>query len=99
MLEEEVKPLPPLTARPLGFWQCERKPFGLTNAPAAFSEVDRILPCELNLNWCIIYLDDIVLNETPDKHLPRLGAVFDKLRAAGLKLKPSKCELFKKQIN
>ena len=26
-------------------------------------------------------------------------AVFDKIKAAGLKLKPSKCELFKKQIN
>ena len=28
-----------------------------------------------------------------------LQAVFDKLKAARLKLKPSKCELFKKQIN
>ena len=33
------------------------------------------------------------------EHLVRLQAVFDKLKAAGLKLKPSKCELFKKQIN
>ena len=56
---------------------------------------------ELNLSWCIIYLDDIIVfSQTSEEHLVRLQqAVFDKLKAAGLKLKPSKCELFKKQIN
>ena len=55
---------------------------------------------ELNRSWCIIYLDDIiVLSQTPGEHLVRLQAVFDKLKAARLKLNPSKCELFKKQIN
>ena len=63
---------------------------------------DRWRAClgELNLSWCIIYLDDIIVfSQTPEEHLVRLQAVFDKLKAAGLKLKPSKCELFKKQIN
>ena len=55
---------------------------------------------ELNLSWCIIYLDDIIVfSQTPEEHLVRLQAVFDKLKAARLKLKPSKCELFKNQIN
>ena len=55
---------------------------------------------KLNLSWCIIYLDDIIVfSQTPEEHLVTLQAVFDKLKAAGLKLKPSKCELFKKQIN
>ena len=36
---------------------------------------------------------------TPEEHLVRLQTVFDKLKVAGLKLKPSKCELFRKQIN
>ena len=40
-----------------------------------------------------------MFSQTPEEHLVRLQAVFDKLKAAGLKLKPSKCELFKKQIN
>ena len=40
-----------------------------------------------------------MFNQTPEEHLVRLQAVFDKLKAAGLKLKPSKCELFRKQIN
>ena len=36
---------------------------------------------------------------TPEEHLARLKAVFNKLKVAGLKLKPSKCKLFRKQIN
>ena len=52
------------------------------------------------LNWCIIYLDDIIVfSRTPEEHLHRLKAVISKLRAAGLKLKPTKCDLFKQQIN
>ena len=49
---------------------------------------------ELHQNWCMIYLDDItVFSCTPEEHL------HNKLKAAGLKLKPSKCDLFKQQIN
>ena len=51
---------------------------------------------ELHLRSCIIYLDDIIIySETPEEHVRRLGQVFEKLSAAGLKLKPSKCEFFK----
>ena len=55
---------------------------------------------QLHLNWCIIYLDDIIVfSRTPEEHLHRLKAVFNKLEAADLKLKLSKCDLFKQQIN
>ena len=99
-LEEEVKPLTAFTMGPLGFWECERMSFGLTNAPITFQRLMESCLGELNLSWYIIYLDDIIVfSQTPEEHLVRLQAVFDKLKAAGLKLKPSKCELFKKQIN
>ena len=99
-LEEEAKPLTAFTMDPLGFWECERMPFGLTNVPATFQRLMASCLGELNLSWCIIYLDDIIVfSQTPEEHLVRLQAVFDKLKAAGLKLKPSTCELFKKQIN
>ena len=99
-LEEEAKPLTAFTMGPLGFWECERMPFGLTNAPATFQRLMESCLGELNLSWCIIYLDDIIVfSQTPEEHLVRLQAVFDKLKAGGLNLKPSKCELFKKQIN
>ena len=54
---------------------------------------------DLNLNWCIIYLDDIVIFlKDLASHLERLDTMFQKLEQAGLKLKPSKCELFQWQI-
>ena len=42
--------------------------------------------------------DIIVFSRTPEEHIHRLRAVFEKLKAAGLKLKPSKCDFFKKEI-
>ena len=55
---------------------------------------------ELNLTYCLIYLDDvIVFSEMPEEHLQRMRVVFDRLRGHGLKLKPSKCDVFKPEIN
>ena len=74
-------------------------PFGLTNAPATFQRLMESCLGDLCLNWCIIYLDDIIVfSRTPEEHVHRLRAVFEKLKAVGLKLKPSKCDFFKKEI-
>ena len=54
---------------------------------------------DLNMNWCIVYLDDIIIfSDTKEEHLNRLEAIFQKLAAAGLKLKPSKCFFLKEEI-
>ena len=98
-MEEESKPLTAFTIGPLGFFKCERMPFGLTNAPATFQRLMESCLGDLHLNWCIIYLDDIIVfSETPQEHIKRLRGVFQKLASAGLKLKPNKCEFFKKKI-
>ena len=95
-MDEESKALTAFTVSPLGFYECERMPFGLTNAPATFQHLMESCLGELHLNWCIIYLDNIIVfSRTPEEHLERLRGVFDKLAKAGLKLKPSKCEFFK----
>ena len=55
---------------------------------------------ELNLIYCLIYLDNlIVFLWTVKEHLHHLRVVFDQLREYNLKLKPSKCSLFKEEIN
>ena len=73
--------------------------FGLTNAPATFQRLMEICLGDLNLHWCIIYLDDIVIfSKDLAGDLKRLEAVFQKLEKRGLKLKPSKCELFQRQL-
>ena len=53
----------------------------------------------LHLQYCIIYLDDIIVfSKTPEEHLTRLQAVFEKLKKAELKLKPLKCEFLKQEL-
>ena len=97
--DEESKPLTAFTVGPLGFYECERMPFRLTNAPATFQRLMETCLGDLNLYWCIIYLDDIVIfSKDPASHLKRLEAVFQKLAEAGLKLKLSKCKLFQRHL-
>ena len=44
-------------------------------------------------------MDDIIIfSDTKEEHLKRLEAVFQKLHAAGLKLKPSKCFFLREEI-
>ena len=98
-MDEESKPLTAFTMGPLVFYECDRMPFGLTNAPATFQRLMETCLGDLNLHWCIIYLDDIVIFcKDLASHLKRLMAVFQRLEKAGLKLKPSKCELFWRQL-
>ena len=72
-------------------------PFGLTNAPATFQCLMESCLGDMHLKWCIIYLDDIIFSKTPEEHIQRLRGVFEKMSAAGLQLKPSKCEFYKSQ--
>ena len=47
----------------------------------------------------MIYLDDIIVKSTTfELHVKNLGLVFGRLRTAGLKLVPKKCNLFKTEI-
>ena len=96
---EECKPYTAFTCGPLGFYECETMPFGATNAPATFQRLMDNCLGDLNINWCIVYLDDIIIfSQDAASHIERFEAVFKKLAKAGLKLKPSKCEFFKKRI-
>ena len=98
-MKEECKAYMALTMDPLWFYKCEHILFGLTNTPATFQHLMEMCLGDLQLNWCIIYLEDIIVfAEIPKEHLKRLQAVFTKLQGAGLKLKPEKCEFFKLEI-
>ena len=96
---EESKPLTAFIMGPQGFFECDRMPFGLMNTPAAFQWLMETCLGDFNLNWCIIYLDDIVIFlKDLASHHKRLEDMFQKLEQARLKLKPSKCKLFHRQI-
>ena len=98
-MTEASKPLTAFTVGPLGFYECVQMPFGLTNAPATFQHLMETCLGEIHLKGCIFYLDDIIVfSKTPEEHTERLRGVFEKLSAAGLRLKPSKCKFFKSQV-
>ena len=75
-------------------------PFGLCNALVTFQHLMQNCLGELNLTYTLIYLDDIVVfSDTEKEHIKCLAVVFERFRKHGLKLKPSKCHFFRKEIN
>ena len=99
-MTKEFKQYTAFTLGSMGLYECESMPFGLCNAPPTFQRLMQNCLGELNLTYCLIYLDDvIVFSDMPDEHLRRMRVIFDCLCEHGLKLKPSKCEAFKLKIN
>ena len=98
--DEESKQYTAFTLGSMGLYKCESMPFGLCNALPTFQRLMQNCLGELNLTYCLIYLDDvIVFSDMPEEHLRRMRVVFNRLRKHSLKLKPSKCEVFKLEIN
>ena len=98
-VEEADKEKTAFTVGPLGFYECNRMPFGLSNAPATFQRLMENCLGDMNMHSCLIYLDDIVVfSRTFDEHIERLEKVFERLVEAGLKLSPAKCNLFQKEL-
>ena len=83
----------------LGFYEFTRMPFGLCNMPVTFQHLMQNMLGELNLAYCIIYLDDVIVySRTEEEHLERLQIVLEHFREFNLKLKPSKCSFFQSKI-
>ena len=99
-MDKESKQYTAFTLGSMGLYKCESMPFGLCNAPPTFQRLMQNCLDKLDLTYCLIYLDDvIVFSKMPKEHLWRMRVVFDCLCEHGLKLKPSKCEVFKSEIN
>ncbi|KAI4885901.1 hypothetical protein NFI96_005622 [Prochilodus magdalenae] len=82
-----------------GFFEFNVLPFGLCNAPSTFQRLMELVLADLQWTSCLIYLDDIIVfGKTFEEHLGRLQVVLEKLKAANLKVKPSKCQLFAKEV-
>lgn len=81
----------------VGLYEFKVMPFGLCNAPATFQRLMRNVLHRLVGRCCLVYLDNvIVLGKTAEDHLAGLRAARSCLHQAGLRLKPSKCIIFKK---
>ena len=99
-MDEALKQYTAFTIGNLEWFECNCMPFWLCNAPVMFQRLMQNCLGKLNLIYCLIYLDDIIMFlQTADKHLHRLCVVLDRFHEYNLKLKPSKCSLFKEEIN
>ena len=86
----------------LGLYQWKRMPFGLCNATAHFQRL--MAPTLTGVtkkygNLLMCYVDDVVIaTPTLEDHIDRLDEVFGCMKRAGLKCKPSKCEILRDSI-
>ncbi len=83
-----------------GLWQFTVMPFGLCSSPATFERLmDRVL-AGLPLTTALVYIDDILVpGKSFEQGVDNLRSVFERLRAANLKLAPEKCWLFQEKVS
>ena len=93
-------PYTTFTVGSLGVYEFLRMPIGLCNTPVTFQCLMQNCLRELNLTYTLIYLNDIIIfSDTNEEHLKRLAVVFKCFWEHRLKLKLSKCNFFRKEIN
>ena len=80
-MEEASKQYTTFTVTNLRFFECDCMPFGLCNMQATFQRLMQNCLSELNLIYCLIYLDDVVIfSWMAEEHLHQLQVVFDQFR-------------------
>ena len=98
-MAQESQQYTALTMGKLGFYEFTHMPCGLCNAPATFQYLIQNTLGGLNLTYCIIYFNDvIVFGHSEEEHLKCLRIMSEHFREFNLKLKPSKCLLFQSEI-
>lgn len=81
---------------PMGFFEFNRMPQGITNAPSTFQRLMEKCMSDINLKEV---LDDlIVFSETLEQHETRLLHVLNRLKEYGLKLSIEKCKFFQTSV-
>lgn len=84
---------------PFGFYEFNRMPQGITNAPSTFQRLMEKCMKDINLKEVLVFLDDlIVFSSSLEDHETRLIHVLERLREYGLKLSPDKCRFFQSSV-
>lgn len=84
---------------PLGFWEFNRMPQGITNAPSTFQRLMEKCVGEMNLKEVLVFIDDLIIfSSSLEEHEQRLKRVLQRLRDYGLKLAPEKCKFFQTSV-
>ena len=81
-------------------YQFKVMPMGLKNAPSTFSRLMQIVLHGILGSKVLVYLDDIIVfGATFQEKLDNLRTVFQRLKDAGLKIQPDKCDFFCQSVN
>ena len=89
---------------PQGLYEFLVMLFGLMNAPATFKRMMQKLLTGLNPangpDFVSVNVDDVLIfSETLEEHIHHIKLVLDKLKEAGLKLKPTKCSFVQEGVD
>lgn len=84
---------------PWGLYHWIRIPFGLTNAVPVFQRFMESTLEDYRDEFVIPYLDDtIVHSKSVMEHIGQIRKVLEKFKSKGLKLNPTKCDFFKREV-
>jgi Reverse transcriptase (RNA-dependent DNA polymerase)/RNase H-like domain found in reverse transcriptase/Integrase zinc binding domain/Chromo (CHRromatin Organisation MOdifier) domain/Retroviral aspartyl protease len=95
---EEDKPKTAFNT-PLGHFEWNVLPFGLTNAPATFQSTMNTILAAILGKFALVYLDDILIfSNNAEDHEKHIRIVLDILRKHQFYCKQSKCEFNKAEV-
>ena len=82
-----------------GLYEFTRMPMGLKSSAQTFQRLIELVLQGLQWSICLIYLDDVIIfSKTFKEHMERLRLVLQRIRDAGLKLKPEKCQFLQPEV-
>ena len=97
-VEEADKEKTAFTVGPLGFYECNRMPLCLSNAPATFQRLMENCFDDMNMQFCLIYLDDIVVFPNVWRTCTASFHGIWTFDWCGIEVSPEKCKLFQDRI-
>ena len=84
---------------PFGHYRFSKLPFGLANAPAAYSRLVQIALDRLPRGFSLGFIDDIIIySSTIREHIDHLRQVVRLHASVGMKLNLNKCHIMRKEV-
>jgi hypothetical protein len=84
---------------PFGSYRFVRLPFGLSNAPSAYSRLVQMALDQLPCGFTLAYIDDVIIHsKTSEEHLDHVEQVLKLHAKFGMKLRLNKCHMFQTEV-